>query len=365
MKILVVTNHRRNRSPGQRFRIEQYIQYLVDSDCHVDFSFYLSEKDDLYFYKRGKYFRKLIILLKSVFHRLADLRKARNYDIVFVYREAIMLGSVFFEKRLAKRAKLVFDFDDSIWLNDVSEGNAKLRWLKKPSKIKKTLGYADMIFAGNEYLAEYARKYNSNVKVVPTTIDTIYHSRKLRKNESEKPVCIGWTGTSTTLKHFEIAVPILEKIKEKYGDSVCFRVIANQEYENNDLKVKTLQWNLETEITDLERFDIGIMPLPDDEWSNGKCGFKGLQYMALEIPTIMSAVGVNKEIIEDGENGFLAQNEDEWFEKLSTLIESEELRQKIGKAGRTRVEESYSFNTWKEYYLKYFNELTNNGQSEK
>jgi len=116
-------------------------------------------------------------------------------------------------------------------------------------------------------------------------------------------------------------------------------------------------WNCDSEIEDLSEIDIGIMPLPDDEWAKGKCGFKGLQYMAMEIPTVMSAVGVNREIIEEGVNGFLASTEEEWIDKLSLLIESEELRRNIGMEGRKTVIEKYSVDSQKQRYLEYFNEL--------
>ncbi|PLW93919.1 MAG: glycosyl transferase family 1, partial [Marinilabiliales bacterium] len=257
------------------------------------------------------------------------------------------------------------DFDDSIWLKDVSEGNASLGWLKKPSKIKKNLSLSAMVFAGNKYLADYASIFNDNVKVVPTTIDTEYHKRSSEYNHEKPTVCVGWTGTSTTLKHFEQAVPIIERIIEKYDEKISVRLIVDKEYSNDKIPLKCIQWTLESEISDLEKLDIGIMPLPDDDWSNGKCGFKGLQYMALEIPTIMSPVGVNSEIIEDGKNGFLANDPDEWVEKISRLIEDSALRKKMGAAGRQTVIEKYSVHAWKTKYLEYFNEVIDNAAPEK
>lgn len=117
------------------------------------------------------------------------------------------------------------------------------------------------------------------------------------------------------------------------------------------LPVEFIHWNRETEIEDLSAIHIGIMPLPDDDWARGKCGFKGLQYMALGIPAVMSPVGVNSEIIIDGENGFLANSQQEWFSKICLLIEDASLRERLGKAGRKTIEEKYSYNAWKENYL--------------
>jgi glycosyltransferase involved in cell wall biosynthesis len=188
---------------------------------------------------------------------------------------------------------------------------------------------------------------------MPTTIDTTYHVANDLKKEEHK-ICIGWTGTSTTLKHFETIIPILKRIKAKYNDNVYFKVIVNFPYVVRELELTASKWNLSTEIEDLQEFDIGIMPLPDDEWAKGKCGFKGLQYMSLEIPTIMSPVGVNNEIIEDGINGFLATSDGDWFEKLSLLIENKALRKTIGREGRLTVEKKYSVSAHQKQYVQYF-----------
>ncbi len=349
--------HRKNRSPGQRFRIEQYLDILKENNYKIIYSHIISEKDDKIFYSKGKYFLKSFIVIKSFFIRLIDFFRSLNSDIVFIYREAFMLGTVFFEKIFKlSGAKIIFDFDDAIWLNDISEGNENLKWLKNPSKISKIIKLSDMVFAGNNYLLNYAEKFNNNVKIIPTTIDINYHKKIIKKNK-DNVICIGWTGTSTTLKHFESAIQFLKKIKSKYQEKVKFKIIVDFQYKVDELNLISTEWNISTEINDLSEIDIGIMPLPDDDWSKGKCGFKGLQYMALEIPTVMSPIGINTEIIEDGINGFLAKTDKEWFEKLSLLIESKELREKLGKNGRKTIIEKYSVNSQKEKYIDYFNEL--------
>jgi len=354
-KVLFIVAHRPGRSPGQRFRFEQYLDYLAEKGFSCDFSFLLNEKDDKIFYSNGFYFRKFLILLKSISQRFKDIKRAREYDIVFIYREAVMFGSVFFEKKFKKSgAKIILDFDDAIWLMDVSEGNKKLRWLKRPSKTADILRISDMAFVGNSYLAKYAEQFNGNVKIIPTTLDT--EKTMAVKKESSGKVCIGWTGSNTTLKHFDLAIPFLKKIQEKYPGEIKIKLISNVNHAEG-LDISFYKWSKEKEIEDLSEFDIGIMPLPDDDWARGKCGFKGLQYMALSIPAVMSPVGVNTEIITDGENGYLAGSEAEWVEKLSLLIESPELRKKIGEHGRKTVAEKYSFNVWKDEYVRLFEEL--------
>jgi len=356
-KILFLSAHRPGRSPGQRFRFEQYLPYLKEQGFTCDVSWLLSEKDDQSFYVKGAYFTKFLIFLKTLKIRYRDLKKASQYDIVFLYREAVMFGSVWFEKKLAKKGpRLVLDFDDAIWLKDVSEGNRKLAWLKRPSKTEEIIKCCSLVITGNDYLASYARHFTQNVTVVPTTLDTAQFNlhQKTRVNPA---ICIGWTGSITTLRHLELAVPVWKKLYERYGSRICFRVIADRAWTHNGLPVQFVRWNRDTELEDLSAIDIGIMPLPDDAWARGKCGFKGLQYMALGIPAVMSPVGVNNEIIHDGENGFLANSAEEWFDKLCLLIEDADLRKRLGEAGHKTVEDHYSFNAWKEKYADLFRNL--------
>ncbi|MBI4946344.1 MAG: glycosyltransferase family 4 protein [Bacteroidetes bacterium] len=356
-RILFIGAHRLNRSPSQRFRFEQYLSFFQKNgfECHL--SPLLDEKDDRRFYSEGNFFGKISVVVKSFFRRWKDMGKAKNYDIIFIQREAFMTGSIFFEKKLkAIGKKVVFDFDDAIWLPNISESNKKYEWLKNPLKTDQLISISDLVIAGNAFLADYAKKFNGNVRMIPTTIDTDYHIRRVRVKKDES-ICIGWTGSHTTIQHFEHAVPVLKKLKKNFGNKIYFKVIGDPAYENKELGLKGVSWKLTSEIEDLSEFDIGIMPLPDDEWAKGKCGLKGLQYMALEIPTVISPVGVNREIISEGVNGFLAQNEEEWIEKISLLIENPELRKKIGRDARKTVEERYSVNSQKEKYLSCLKDL--------
>jgi glycosyltransferase involved in cell wall biosynthesis len=354
-KILFIANHRPNRSPSQRFRFEQYLSFLKQEGWYYDFSFLISEKADSIFYKKGHFFQKMGILINSFFIRWSNLMNASKYDIIFIQREAFITGTTFFEKRFSKsKAKVIYDFDDSIWLSNVSAANKKWNWLKNSNKTKEIIAVSDLVFAGNQYLADYAKQVNKNVVIIPTTIDTIEYQKTSLKNDK---ICIGWSGSITTIQHFEYAIPFLKEIKKKYGNQIEIKVIGDKNYQNDELDIKGIDWNKNDEINELSSFDVGIMPLPNDEWSSGKCGLKGLQYMALEIPTIMSPVGVNTEIIKEGINGYLAETEKDWIEKITMLIESKELRKKIGLSGRETVLNAYSIKSNKDIYLNQFNQL--------
>ncbi|MBF9223812.1 glycosyltransferase family 4 protein [Hymenobacter ruricola] len=359
-RILWVAMHRPDRSPSQRFRFEQYIDYLRENGFDSDYSYLISAEDDKVLYSPGNYFGKLKIFLKSAAKRLGNVLDLGKYDIVFIQREAFMIGTTLFEKLFAKsKAKVVFDFDDSIWRNqgEAVGANTKLLFLKNPDKTKDIIAASDLIFAGNEYLANYSRQFNKNVVIVPTTIDTTEYERaKLPPHPGR--VCVGWSGSFTTIEHFETAIPALRKLKAKYGDKVYFKVIGDGSYRNEELGIVGLPWRKNTEIEDLSEIDVGIMPLPDTEWAKGKCGLKGLQYMALEIATLMSPVGVNSTIIQDGVNGYLANQPDEWVDKISRLIDNEALRLEMGRAGRQTVVDQYSVISERGHYLQLFRELT-------
>ena len=352
-RILYIVPHRLGRSPGQRFRCEQYLEILRSEGFSITYSNIISKTDDRYFYSYGHYLRKILIVFKAILIRLFDAIRAHRYDIIFIYREAFMMGTTLFEHLLKWSGKpIVFDFDDAIWLNDISDGNKNLGWLKNPSKTDRIIQYSSLVLAGNAYLAQHAKIFNPHVEIIPTTIDTSYHIKTKTNFNSQKPVCIGWTGTATTLKHFQTALPVLIKLKNKYRDKIFFKIIVDVPFEVPQLNLVATIWEKEKEIEQLEDFQIGIMPLPDDDWSKGKCGFKGLQYMSLEIPTVVSPVGVNTEIVRDGENGFLASGPYEWMEKLSALIDNPELRERIGKNGRNTVLQRYSVISQQNRYIE-------------
>ncbi|MGD0711599.1 MAG: hypothetical protein ABR968_10530, partial [Bacteroidales bacterium] len=265
-RILFVAAHRPNRSPSQRFRFEQYLDFLKQNGFDYDFSWLVNPDDDSYIYEHGNYLHKYSFLRKSYRVRHNDLKHISDYDIVFVQREALMFRSVYFEKKYSKQSKLVFDFDDAIWLMDVSEGNKHWKWLKNPAKTSQIISLSNMVFAGNNYLADYARKFNKNVKIIPTTIDTSYHKR-IKSFSANERICIGWTGSNTTIKHFRMSENFLKNIKQKFGNKVYFKLIGYPAYRNIELGINGVPWSYNAEIGDLSEIDIGIMPLPDDKWA--------------------------------------------------------------------------------------------------
>lgn len=356
--ILFLGLHRPGRSPSQRYRIEQFIPELEKAGLSYDYRFLLNEEMDQTFYAPGAYWGKAMIVLKSLLSLLKwTFIDAKKYKYVFVQREAFMLGTAFFERAMAKRAKLIFDFDDSIWMPNVSAANRKLAFLKNPAKTSRIIQSANCTVVGNEFLANYAQQFTDKVVLIPTAVDTEeYHRSNDLEPKSNGKVCIGWSGSQTTIEHFKLAETALKAIQSKYGEQVYFKVVGDGSYKNEALNIQGVKWTRETELAELEEIDIGIMPLPDDEWSKGKCGLKGLVYMSMEIPCVLADVGVNGEIVQDGVNGFLSKSDEEWVEKLSLLIDDASLRKQLGKEGRKRVLDKYSIIANKEKFVSLFHE---------
>src|SRR5262249_47338376 len=258
-------------------------------------------------------------------------------DVVFVFREAALLGRPWIERLMSRRAPLVFDFDDAIYMADISGASAWSRTLKSKGKTEAICRLSRHVTVGNEFLAEFARRHAAAVTVVPTTIDTdLYEVRPRRENA--RPI-VGWSGSATILPYLRALAPALQRLSERQEFEL--RVIGGETRVEN-VPVYCKPWRADTEVEDIGGFDVGLMPLAEDEWSRGKCGLKALQYMALGIPPVVSPVGVNARIVRDGINGFHARTEDEWVDRIAQLLSDESLRRRMGTEARRTVEQSYS-----------------------
>lgn len=351
--IYFIVPYPKGEAPSQRFRFEQYIDLLEKEGFHCEVKPFIDLITWQTIYKEGKTLKKVFGMLKSFARRWLLLFQLKKADYLFIHREMAQMGPPIFEWIVAKilKRKYIYDFDDAIWLPNYSESNAKFHKLKAYWKVNYCMQWAHQITAGNDYLAEYAHKYNPNVVVLPTTIDTVNHHNKNCNYEKEIPI-IGWTGTHTTMHYLDFIIPVLKKLEKEF--SFKFRVISNEKPQFDLASLEFVKWKKETEIEDLAALSIGVMPLKEDLWSNGKCGFKALQYMSLGIPTLLSPVGVNAKIVTHQENGLFATSQSEWESQLRALLESAELRKTIGTAGKKRVENAYSVNSQLSNYIQLF-----------
>jgi glycosyltransferase involved in cell wall biosynthesis len=342
MRILALVPYPFDTAPGQRYRIEQWAPILEELGAEITFVPFRGNELNSLLSREGNTLRKIYLTARESVRRLKVLKLIKDYDLVYIYKEVALMGPALIERYISmKGVPIVFDLDDAIFVHSTysSPVNRCFRWLKFPGKTATICRLAAHVIAGNSYLASYSSRFNQNVTVVPTTIDTGKYTLDQSK-ESPDPPLIGWSGSYSTVHHLNTVRRALMRLAEKERFRV--RVIGTDNYQIDGVEVEAMPWRAETEIADLSAIDIGIMPLPDDEWARGKCGCKALQYMALGIPTLCSPVGVNTKIIRDDENGLLATTEDQWIEKLTQLVHSASLRERLGKAGRATVEAEYS-----------------------
>lgn len=348
MRVLFLSLQAHGRSPSQRYRVECFEPALRAAGIDLEERPVLTADDLGSFYGRTSISEKARIGVRALARRALSLRpRLRSRpDVVLVQREAFFLFNEWSEWLASLQAPVVYDFDDAIWINAVSEANRRFAFLKNVSKIPRIVSLAHTVIAGNDYLADWARRYSPNVHVVPTCVDTTQWAPSPKPREPGAPVIIGWSGSPSTITHYRTIETALLRIKQRFGDRVRLRVMGAPSYRNDALGVVGEPWSEAGEIPFLQSMDIGLMPLPDDEWTRGKCGLKGLTSMASGAATVMSPVGVNPTIIGHNVDGLLASTEDEWVSGLSGLVEDAQLRLRLGAAGRARVIERYSVQRW-------------------
>lgn len=329
---------------GCRFRISQFVPYLRAAGLDVTVSSFYSLAFFRLVYQPGHVWRKAVMFLGLVCRRFAELLTVRRYDLVFLYREAIPAGPPIIERIIhLLGVPIVLDFDDAIFLANVSDANRAVAFLKDPGRVATVLRLSRAATVGNEFLADYARRYNGSVTVVPTVVDTMkFVPRQADGRVADVPV-VGWVGSPTTYGYLLQLADVLREVAKRHR--FVLRVSgAGRPVDIPGVTVEEVPWSMAQEVSLFNGLDIGVYPLPDDDWARGKCGFKAIQCMACGVPVVAAAVGVNCEIITDGEDSFLAATPGEWIAKLSRLISDPELRSRIGAAGRVTIEQHYSLN---------------------
>jgi glycosyltransferase involved in cell wall biosynthesis len=327
---------------GCRYRVMQYIPALEQAGFSVTVAPFFDAKFFDLVYKPGHYAAKFGAFVRQSLARLTLLMSRDAYDAFLIYREAYPFGPPLLETMLAAAGNrpLIYDFDDAVFLSNSSEANQFASALKHPQKVAGIIRRSSLVLAGNEYLADYARRHNSSVTILPTCVDTNVFVPRAATTPND-PLVVGWIGTPTTAVYLKSLGPVLSRLASAHRFTL--RVSGSGEPLAFDGVTTTNEpWSLDREVALFNTCDIGVYPLKDDEWAKGKCGFKAIQFMACGVPTVAAAVGVNREIIQDGVNGFLARTDAEWIEKIGRLLSDPQLRCRLGAAGRKTIEEKYS-----------------------
>lgn len=328
---------------GCRFRVSQYLPFLRDHGFDVTVSPFYSREYFDFVYRPGNYVRKATGLASLILRRLNELFSIGDYQLVFLYREAIPVGPPFIERSIAQmNIPIVYDFDDAIFLPAVSEANQAVSFLKNPGRVAEILSLSTQVTVGNEFLASYARQFNPRVTVIPTAVDTYrFVPRSDTPSGQGRKLVVGWIGSPTTFRYLESIKEVLAEVAAKHPFTLKVSG-AGREVNFPGVDVQIVPWSMQDEVSLFNTCDIGVYPLTDDDWARGKCGFKAIQCMACGVPVVAAAVGVNREIITHGVDSMLASTRQEWVDHLSTLLTNSSLRQSMAVAGRRTIEAGYS-----------------------
>ena len=341
IRVLFVVPHP-IEGPSSRFRIYQFLPYLEANGVHATVRPLIPSHLAPIIYESGRMPAKVAITALAAAHRLLDVVRAGTFDVVYILREAFPFGPPWIERALRRRVgRLIFDFDDAIYHRSLAYRNA-LDGLRDFSKTEAIIRLADHVVVGCRHLQDYALRFRAReaTTILPTVVDTKVFRPGIGCRE-DGPLTIGWIGTprgSGYLMHLRGAMAELVRRHEH----IRFVFIGAEPFDGQGLPITFQPWRLATEVDDIRGFDIGIMPLTDDEETRGKCGFKLIEYMSLGIPTVSSPVGANRDIVEDGRWGLLAATDAEWVGALASLVERPDLRRRLAEDGRRRIEAAYS-----------------------
>jgi glycosyltransferase involved in cell wall biosynthesis len=279
-----------------------------------------------------------------------------RYNLIVIEYELFPYFPSFFEKLLAFfHIKFIVDYDDAIFHNYDNSSNKVIRYLLG-TKIDRVMKYSSCVIVGNSYLENRAFNAKAScIKIIPTIIDQRRYKQK--ETFSTDKFKIGWIGSPTTFNYLKSIKKSLQQFG--HGKKIEIHIVgSNESLDFENINEIHYEWNENTEAITILNFDIGIMPLEDTPWAKGKCAYKLIQYMACGIPVLATPVGMNKKIIKNGVNGFLAKTEEEWISALNTLYKNPELQKKMGKNGRQMIDEFYNLEYQSNKYIEIIKLIT-------
>lgn len=353
-RLLVLCPYPYGVAAGQRLKFEQYYDDWRSAGWDVDIAPFMDLALWRVLYERGYLAMKILGVVKGYVRRIRDLFWVRKYDLVYVHMYVTPLGTTLFERIVRALAKrLVYDVEDNVMANVDHVGgnnpNPLVRFLRASSKYRFLIRRADHVVTSSPALNERCEAMNRHeaCTYISSSVDPERYEPAYRYT-NEDIVTIGWTGTFSSRAYLDLLRPVLQKLAGER--SFRLRVIGNFDYELPGVDLEVVRWTAEREIEDLQAIDIGLYPLPVDEWVSGKSGLKAIQYMMMAIPCVATDVGTTPLIIGNGENGLLVRTEDEWVRALTRLLDDPDLRRRLGKAARRDAVEKYSTNAIAAHY---------------
>lgn len=357
-RILFLATHPREVA-STRYRVLAYEPALRRAGYETEFHPFFPSESLEALYAPGRMGSKAGWLLKGARKRLEVLHRAQ-YDLVFIHRELFPLGISpgmnLLERELRRcGAPVIYDFDDAIFLPHRRERGLAGK-LENTHSVRHLIAVSQRVIAGNAFLAEYASRLNPDVVCIPTPVDTARYVPRSNGSPGSS-LTVGWIGSPSTAKYLLGLAPVFEELARTHRFRLKV-VGAGQPVRIPGVEVDCRAWNLQTEAEEFRSCDIGVYPLWDDQWSRGKCGYKALQFMASGVPVAASAIGMNNQIIRHGTDGLLIGSSQQWASSLAALLDSPELRRKLGEAGREAVKQEYSLSRVTPKLLQVLEELS-------
>lgn len=354
-KILFLAPYPVGCAPSQRFKYEQYYSHFRKNGFSVTTSSFVNRPFWGIIYKPGFLLQKISYTLRGYLIRIRDLFRLRSFDIVYIHLWVTPLGTPIFEwivNLIAKR--VIYDLDDMIYLGHSSEANKFFIGLKGKRKMPYLIKHANHVIVSSPELFEFAANINQKTTDITSSVDTDRFIASNDKVSADKLV-IGWTGTHSTSKYLNLLNGVLQRLSAEIDFKLI--VIGDESFACDGIDIDHREWTVETEVRELLDIDIGLYPLPFEQWIMGKSGLKAITYMSLGIPCVASAIGANMRVVEDEVTGYLVKTDDEWYDKIKILAENPEKRREMGANGRKVVEKKFSVKSNLENYLRVLNSV--------
>lgn len=334
MRLLLLTRYGPLGSTS-RVRFYQYLPYLQSHGLEITLSPLLADEYVQKLYTNQR--QSLPFLIRAYLQRLRALLQSRAFDLIWLEKETLPWLPAGLENLLA-RAPLIADYDDAIFHRYDQHRNPLIRAMLG-RKIARVMRRTALVIAGNDYLAAYARRAGAKrLEILPSVVDTERYQPATPK--TVPPFTIGWIGAPVTAPYLQLIQPALADFCSRTG--AILAQVGGGAVDLAQVPLQNRPWTEDTEVSEIQRFDVGIMPLPDEPFERGKCGYKLIQYMACGLPVIATPIGANLKIVEHGVNGYLASTREEWVNALTTLHDNPTLRRQMGTTGRQKVETEYS-----------------------
>ena len=358
-KLLIICPFPIGVAAGQRLKYEQYFKYWKEDGYNISVSSFSDKNLWNIQYKKNFYILKIFGTLRGYLRRLKNIFHLNKYEIIYVFMWVTPFGSSLFERVFRMFSKrIIYDFDDAIFIKNAEKNNISnnpiTKIFKNSSKYKYLIKYANHVVVSSPYHVNFCKEKNiySKCTYIPCSLDVDRFTPLLNKKNNKIPV-IGWTGTFSSINYLDTLREIFIELSLKYKFKII--IIGNFEYNIDNLDVEVIKWSEKNEVEDLQKIDIGVYPIIESEWALGKGALKAMQYMSVAVPTVATDFGTSKNVINNNKNGLLVKSKSEWIEALTLLLEDNDLRLKIGKAGRETIVQKYSHNAIFNKYLEVLN----------